>query len=223
MGDMDLFSYESAKPSSGAEEWRAIPGYEGLYEASSHGRVRSLPRATTSGKILRFNRVKACLVVCLCKNNVKRSIAVHKLVMWAFVGPMPADKHLVAHWDGNFRNNRLTNLRYATYEENEEDKRRHGREAKGERNPSCKLSEGDVIAIRESCRAGESVADLSVRFGMCKSQIYNIIRGHCWSDNGNAARRMERAKRKRAALVRDSGRRREDPETGRMAIVWRLA
>jgi hypothetical protein len=222
----DLFAYRERYPetlSDGIEEWRAVPGYEGLYEVSSFGRVRSLPRATTSGKILRLDLNGLALKARLSKNNIRKSFTAHKLVMWAFVGPMPPDKQLIAHWDGDFRNNRISNLRYATHLENEADKRRHDREAKGERNPACKLTASDVEAIRKMRGLGCSVEKIVEHFPVGRRHIYNITRGDCWSDEGNAARRIaRRAKKNRPALIRDTGQRRVDPETGKACVVWEI-
>lgn len=65
------------------------------------------------------------LMVGLRRRQKRRTCAVHRLVMSAFVGPRPRDKE-VAHYNGRPEDNRLSNLRYATPQENEQDKFRHG-------------------------------------------------------------------------------------------------
>lgn len=118
------------------EQWRDIPGYEGRYQVSNEGRVRSLEhrvRLVVRGiettrrvppKILKPGRSGECghLSVALGKGN---SVLVHILVMLAFVGPRP-DGADVAHGDGNAANNRLSNLRYATRGQNNQDMVFHG-------------------------------------------------------------------------------------------------
>lgn len=108
------------------EEWRPIPGYEALYEVSSIGRVRSLPRATTSGKIrkLRLNR-HGRYDINLSADNRTRTFNVHVLVALAFIGPRP-DGYDVRHLNGDRTDNRLANLGYSTHSENLRDRIAHG-------------------------------------------------------------------------------------------------
>lgn len=113
------------------EEWRTLPGYEGIYEVSSLGNVRSLPRVDKRGR-----RVRARLLsqwahpsghkyVKLSKDGAYRSGKVHRLVLLAFTGPAP-DKHEALHRDGNPGNNRIDNLSWGTRSENLYDRVRHG-------------------------------------------------------------------------------------------------
>jgi hypothetical protein len=101
------------------EIWREVDGYEGLYQVSNFGRVKSLPRATTSGKILKIQinpKNKYCYVG-LCRDNKKASKRVHILVANAFLGTNP-NKLQVNHKDGNKANNKVSNLEYCTQSEN---------------------------------------------------------------------------------------------------------
>lgn len=117
-------------PALPGEEWRPVVGFEDAYEVSDTGLVRS----RRTGKELR----QACLtrggyrMVSLCdaRNGVRRrDRRVHQLVLEAFVGPRP-EGMLTRHLDGDGSNNRLTNLRYGTSEENNRDIVRHGRHRK---------------------------------------------------------------------------------------------
>jgi len=176
------------------EFWLDIPDMIGFYQASSWGRIRSLPRATTSGVVLKLNTNRqGYFLVTPCVRGVITTRQVSGLVCLAFHGPRPADKDLVAHGDGNHQNNRYTNLRWATFIENEDDKRRHGREASGERNPACKLTEKQVAEIRETdfSRHG-SVVGAAQRYGCSTSLIHQIRNNQVWSDEGNHARRVLR-------------------------------
>jgi hypothetical protein len=112
-------------------EWRPIPGYEGLYEASDDGQVRSLPRRdwrgrVLSGRVLKTHRNSSGYpIVSLCTRGKPRTIYVHQLVAAAFIGPRPAGTE-TRHLDGDQLNNRAGNLVYGTASENKLDTVRHG-------------------------------------------------------------------------------------------------
>lgn len=104
------------------ETWKVIPGYEGQYEVSDQGRVKSY-RRYKEGRILRPGRMPAGhLSVALGRRN---SQCVHKLVLLAFVGA-PPHKHECLHANGDPSDNRLINLRWGTRTENIRDSIRHG-------------------------------------------------------------------------------------------------
>ena len=103
------------------EEWRPVVGYEGLYEVSDQGRVRSL----ISGRILRpaTRRLSGHKHVMLCRPS--QVGLVHQLVAAAFLGPRP-DGAETRHLNGDSGDNRAANLQYGTRSENTEDSKRHG-------------------------------------------------------------------------------------------------
>ena len=119
------------------KEWRPVVGYEGLYEVSSIGQVRSLPRITTDtlgrnrsfpGKLLSLTTQRPAApyrAVGLCKNGKQITWRVHVLVIAAFVGPRPAG-YDVRHLNGDHRDNRIENLVYGTHSENGLDTVRYG-------------------------------------------------------------------------------------------------
>jgi hypothetical protein len=118
------------------EEWRPVVDWEGAYEVSNCGRVRSLDRVTvcSDGRLLpRTGRILQPVpaqhgyrTVALMVAGYKRTRKIHQLVLEAFVGPRPPG--LVAcHFDGNPSNNHLSNLRWDTFKANTEDMVRHGR------------------------------------------------------------------------------------------------
>lgn len=119
-----------------APAWRDVPGFEGSYQVSDDGRVRSLDRLIVNrAGVVRLwrGRVHRTPVrgdyphihLTDSHGGPGRNAGVHILVAEAFLGPRPAGMQ-VAHTDGNALNPRLDNLRYATPSENEADKRRHG-------------------------------------------------------------------------------------------------
>ena len=112
------------------EEWRPVVGYEGDYEVSSCGRVRSLDRLVqrpTSPFRARGRTLKPVLVrgYPLVTLRGGRRHLVHVLMLEAFVGPRPEGMY-GCHWDDVKTNNVLSNLRWDTPAANSEDKRRHG-------------------------------------------------------------------------------------------------
>lgn len=124
------------------EVWKDIPGYEGLYQVSNLGRVKSLPRTArcmrngkeaqraVPGKILaaQLNYNGDHLYVTLSKEGKVRNCYVHTLVLTAFVGPRPDDMECL-HGDGDPTNNRVENLRWGTGSQNRLDSVRHGTHA----------------------------------------------------------------------------------------------
>lgn len=117
------------------ETWLPVTGFDGKYEVSDLGRVRSLrdtrgirDNLLAEPRIMRQARTTGgCPSVGLCRRGHRGNYKVALLVLEAFVGPKPADKDLCAHWDGDPANNRPANLRWATWQENADDRVRHGR------------------------------------------------------------------------------------------------
>lgn len=111
------------------EEWRPIPGLDGM-EASSLGRIRSMRRRGTSGGLKKawIDQRHGYLVVSISRYKQGRKggpTYVHALVAAAFFGPLPKGMH-TRHLDGDKSNNSVTNLRYGTPSENLYDAVRHG-------------------------------------------------------------------------------------------------
>lgn len=102
------------------EHWKSVPGFEGRYEVSSEGRVRSLLRG---GRVLRAGIAShGYPMVVLGRGNPR---TIHSLVAEAFLGPRPAGQE-VRHKDGNRKNASAGNLCYGTRSENIRDAVAHG-------------------------------------------------------------------------------------------------
>lgn len=114
------------------EIWKDIKGYEGIYQVSTFGRMKSLDRYVTRkngavqfypGKFLKicYNKRVDVYEVHLRKNNKRKCFKVHRLVAEAFIeNDDPINKTTVNHKDGKRENNRVDNLEWATYSENEQ-------------------------------------------------------------------------------------------------------
>lgn len=104
------------------EIWKDIEGYEGYYQVSNLGRVRSVERIVNGlklkGKILSCGHdTKGYLFVNLSKENKPKTLSVHRLVAQAFI-PKIDGKDYVDHIDGSRDNNNVCNLRWCTHKEN---------------------------------------------------------------------------------------------------------
>lgn len=165
------------------EIWRDIPGYEGAYQVSSLGRVRSLPRLVPvhdrvhmvtyarpcPGRILRQAVCDKAGHVSVHLGKHCRGIPVHQLVMLAFYGYPPAGMEAM-HLNGNPTDNRPENLRYGTHSQNMIDMYRTG---KGH----LKLTPEEVRQIRFAFSCGWSVRELAAVYGVSDSCIRRIGKG----------------------------------------------
>lgn len=202
--------------STHSTEWRAVIGIPG-YEVSREGQVRSVDRqisypankripspftANVRGRTLtprvKINKGKPqALLVAIRQGPGKRIVRyVHRLVLEAFVGPAPAG-HECCHNNGDFRDNRLENLRWDTRKANVADAKKHGTHKcvsqfahlrdrskaeyrRGEDHHAVKLTAAKVAEIRNRWPA-ESARVLAKEFGVCKSSIKNIGKRLSWS------------------------------------------
>lgn len=94
------------------EIWKDVPGYEGLYQVSSKGRIKRNDRI----KCQQTDHGGYCTVA-LSKNSIQKWVLVHRIVAMAFIAN-PENKRTVNHIDGNKQNNNVENLEWATHSEN---------------------------------------------------------------------------------------------------------
>lgn len=128
------------------EKWISIKGYEGLYEVSDQGRVRSF--RNKEERILKtYLQSSGYEVVCLCVNYKRKKIMVHRLVAIHFLDN-PKNKPQINHKNGIKTDNRLINLEWNTPSENSKHAIENGLvNKKPER---TKLTEKDILDIRSS-------------------------------------------------------------------------
>lgn len=114
------------------ENWKDIEGYEGLYQISDYGRVRSLAKVgSTDEQILKPFNQDGYVRYTLRKDGGKRNFLAHQLVAKAFI-PNPLNRIYVDHKDTDKTNNHVSNLHWVTKKENSNNPqtRRHNSMAK---------------------------------------------------------------------------------------------
>ncbi len=167
--------------------WKDIPGYEGRYQASITGKIRSISRPvkgknpynakpfirTMAGRILKPGRYCKSGHVSVVLGKKTNGIPVHRLIMKTFEGDCPKGME-VLHINGNPQDNRFENLRYGTRTENILDVYRQGYKWR-------KLSIDDVEAIRFGIFCGIKGVELSKMFGVSQTTISNIKTGNTFS------------------------------------------
>lgn len=174
------------------EQWLPIPGFVGFYEASSLGRIRSLPRKCCRGQVLNPSVMpNGYLSVAPSVHNIQTRDYVHRFIAATFLGPCPEGQE-VRHLDGDPANNRRSNLAYGTHEENMQDMVRHGRTIAGTRHPFTKLKDdADIVAIKVAWQQGERGVDLAARYGTSPAAISRLVKGHTYQTGGLLARPRE--------------------------------
>lgn len=165
--------------------WKAVLGYEGLYEISDDGRVRSidrqLPDRYVCGRILRQHHSgKGYLSVALCKNGKSTTVYIHVLVANAFIPKPQSTKRLVInHIDGDKNNNTIGNLEWVTYSENNQHAYDSGLKARGERYYNSKLTAEQVAEIYANGKY-DTYENIAKRYGVSKASIRDILIGKSW-------------------------------------------
>jgi len=166
-------SFSDERKGMSEEEWRPVVGYEGSYEVSDLGRVRSLPRNGTRREIVILRAFRDCTGY--HRVNLRRigivQRGVHQLVAAAFIGPRPKGM-MVCHWDGDCGNAALENLRYGTAKENAADRQRHGKYGK--------LSLREAREIKLLGRRMTQSA-LGEKFGVSRSTIRRYLRSESYA------------------------------------------
>jgi|SRR6185437_4042027 len=169
------------------EKWLPIVGYEGIYEISNWGNIRSLDRVsfglkrqTVHGRAISPGVVgKGYWGVNLWKDGKCKKGYLHQMVLLAFVGPRPACMD-ACHNDGDKRNNRLENLRWDTKANNHADKLKHGTILNGEKARAAKLTANQVFGIRAKIEEKTPFLEISRIYKISDATIRDIQHRRTW-------------------------------------------
>jgi len=177
------------------EEWREVPGTNGLYEVSNLGRVRSWhkrgmaavderaakPHLMTHARA-GSHSARSYQRVSLIVEGRHTSPPVHRLVLLAFVGPPSSPDMQGAHLNGNANDNRLENLAWTTALENIRMKTEHGTQTRGVQAPCAKLTDEMVAHVRRLRKFGPwpGYSALAKSLGVSTGTLERAILGHTW-------------------------------------------
>lgn len=171
------------------EVWKAVKGYEGLYEVSNSGKVRTLPH-TTNGITVPSTELKTSMHkshryirLRLYKNGESKDYMLHRLVAQAFV-PNPCNKPQINHIDGDRANNSASNLEWCTQAENN----RHAIDM-GLQNPWIMIQarKKKILQISmsgEVVKEWESMTEAAKALGLQVSNISHCCKGRIKSTGG---------------------------------------
>lgn len=166
-----------------SEIWMPVFQWEGIYEVSTRGQVRSCRTGRYLKPYIASGYERVMLQVNARKANERKTIeGVHRLVLAAHTKMMPRGRNgiVCCHKNGNKRDNRLENLEWKSPLENMLDKNKHGTMPKGAAHKRSKLTESDVLQIRESARQGYQTKTLASHYKVSTTHIYMIVNRQTW-------------------------------------------
>jgi len=180
------------------EIWKDIEGYEGFYQISNKGKVKSLKRIINKRdgrkcyvkeKILKQVPDKDGYAKCslTCFKGRRKPIIVHRVIAKNFICN-PQNKPQVNHIDGNKKNNDLNNLEWVTLSENRihayATGLQNGKAKEGSRNNLSKLNEMQVLTIKTLLHNKWTCAKIAKSFSVTQSNISYIKSGKTWKHLG---------------------------------------
>ena len=162
------------------EMWRNIKNYEGLYQVSNLGRVKSLKFGKE--RMLKAGRDGwGYLFVILCKDGVQKHFKVHRLVAEAFI-PNPENKPCIDHLNTDKTDNRVENLRWCTCQENQNNpltkEKRKGNQYRAKPIVGINKETGEEVRF-------DSAIEAQMVFGISHGSICHCLKGRCKSAGGH--------------------------------------
>lgn len=159
------------------EEWKDISGYEGLYQVSNLGRIKSTPREGTKGGIIKQFSANGYMKVNLHKDGKEHFIYTHRLVAIAFITNQD-NKPQINHKNGNKHDNRVINLEWSTSEENLEHAIKNGLKTLKK---VGQYKNGNLVAIYRSCHYASVKTNIQyATIYRCLMGIYKQAGGYEW-------------------------------------------
>lgn len=159
------------------EIWKDVSGYEGLYQVSSYGRVKSLGRRKGGGlsdRYLANGEKDGYISVSLSKEGKVKCWRVHRLVYETFCGEIPTGM-VINHKDENPANNRIDNLEICTQKENAN---------YGKRNYKLSCKNGKIVECIETGERFRSASYAAERLGLSQGHISSCCRGERHTTGG---------------------------------------
>ena len=181
------------------EIWRDIKDYEGLYQISNLGRIKSLPRIKRNFNINSKQLEEIVLPekirkpqltqygyyrIGLTKNHKQIYYSVHRLVAEAFI-PNPNNLPQVNHINGIKTDNRVENLEWCDNSFNQKHAFNAGLQKGNSDHPNSKLTYDDVIYIKTNYKKGvlgKGIRSLAAKFNVCCATIQQIIDGKSYKN-----------------------------------------
>lgn len=162
---------------------KAIPGFEGRYEASTDGVIYSLLRRKRPISQHFVGTGSTCYAYVGLRRTPKgktEHFTIHGLVLLTFRGPKPTPRHQGAHLNCDSFDNRLSNLVWATPQENAAHSIALGRNVRGNGLWSARLTDGLVRSLRARHANGEKLSHLAKELQMDRQHLRDVIKGRAW-------------------------------------------
>lgn len=172
------------------EEWKPIRGYEGLYEVSSFGRVKSLAKQWISGKNNFKSKPDTIMVQVIAKGYLRltlkndgnqKTFIVNRIVA-AHYWDNPDNLPEVNHLNGIKVDNFYKNLKWSTKSDNIIHALETGLKVplKGEKHPNSRFKNNDIIEVRRLHKEGKNHREIAEIFGVKWRMIQKIVTGKRW-------------------------------------------
>lgn len=168
------------------ETWKPVNNFEGCYEVSNLGRVRSVERIITysDGRAYKYeqrilnqtlNKKRGYFYVKLSKNMKTKNVQVHRVVAETFL-QNKNNKNVVNHIDGNKQNNKVSNLEWISSKENSEHAVKKGLTKSGHLSHRARFSKEEVLEMRRKYTSGVRQTDIAKEYGTDDSTMFAILK-----------------------------------------------
>jgi hypothetical protein len=158
------------------KQWKPLQGFETKYLISNYGEIKNIKTGVIKKPMLMCGYYYIGLST---TNRQTKSCRLHRLVAQTFI-PNPFTLPQVNHIDCNKLNNRVDNLEWCSHEQNTIHRDAHNLSNKGEKIPTSKLKEADVLRIRDLRKQGLKYNDIVPMFNVNKSVICAICNYKAW-------------------------------------------
>jgi hypothetical protein len=173
------------------ETWKSIPGWEGYYEVSDQGNVRTVTRTVeVRGSLRRYQstplkpqkHTAGYLKYTFWRNGVPTNMFTHFAVMSAFSGPRPEGMQ-ICHCNGNKADNRLENLRWDTPSSNQSDRELHGTGRIGKPKLFRKMNAARASEIRRATELFDlNITQTAKLLSLPRTTVADVLNQRTWKE-----------------------------------------